>query len=663
MMEQQMRPARGRGRLSLAVRLSVLVLLAALLPLAVVVGIVTYLARGTLIDQGRTALGTDGGAKVSLLDAYMNERVQDVNALAQLPTAGVFVVCETQPVAPPALGCEIKATRALYHDSVQRALHIGMIRDANYDEWTMFDGRGTMLMSSSAQATAATVTPIPPADLQAVAQQQQTIISSVYYDSSAKRAYVNLYAPIQVSPDGQTKTYVGLLRARLFLDQVWTIVRKEQDLNGPGSYAFITDQNGIRIASSNSNELFTSVKQLDPTVAQQIAADKRFGGDGQVQQVNLPAVAASLQAQGDQDSFQSVADPAVGTQYQFVRVKMHGVPWSYFVLSPISTVTQVATDQVKFALLASVAVAIVAVLIGLIVGRRLTLPVQNSVADLEGAAVQLEMLASQQNQAAGEQHWVVDACQTGLDSVKYLSDAMHQASRRILDASNWLGSYWSRLTEEQARRTVQHLQELANYIEEAARRQQVSSERLGKAITVTRQVSDQLVGGAGAAEQSSMQLEQVVFDLKQVVGGRLRRGYSQADEMDDDELAAHEAPVRMGGPASGWNGAGMPAYGQDGGMMGAPMSGPYGGGGYGMPQQGYGSQPVPGRSMPNQMPFPNPPSVWGDLGEIRGPMSGGSNGAYGSPASNGAYGPPAGNGAYGPASRWGAEPDPRSGWR
>src|SRR5262249_39238947 len=159
----------------LTVRLSVLVLLAALLPLAVVVGIVTYVARGTLIDQGRTALTTDGGAKVTLLDAYMGERVQDVNAMAQLPTASVYIVCETAPVTPPSLGCNSNATRALYHDSVLRGLHIGIIRDANYDEWTLFDGHGNMLQSSDAQATASSETPVPPADLQAIAQQQQTI--------------------------------------------------------------------------------------------------------------------------------------------------------------------------------------------------------------------------------------------------------------------------------------------------------------------------------------------------------------------------------------------------------------------------------------------------------------------------------------------------------
>jgi hypothetical protein len=124
---------------------------------------------------------------------------------------------------------------------------------------------------------------------------------------------------------------------------------------------------------------------------------------------------------------------------------------------------------------------------------------------------------------------VVDACKTGLESVRYLSDAMNQAAKRIIDASNWFSEYWDRLTEDQARRTVQHLQELAHYVDEAARRQHASSDRLDKAITVTMQVSDQLVAGASAAAESAGQLEQVVGDLRHVVGG----GRSPMSEQGD----------------------------------------------------------------------------------------------------------------------------------
>ena len=47
-----------------------------------------------------------------------------------------------------------------------------------------------------------------------------------------------------------------------------------------------------------------------------------------------------------------------------MRIKLATVPWSYFVLSPISTVTQVATDQVKNSLIIAGVIAVLAILIG-----------------------------------------------------------------------------------------------------------------------------------------------------------------------------------------------------------------------------------------------------------------------------------------------------------
>jgi hypothetical protein len=249
--------------------------------------------------------------------------------------------------------------------------------------------------------------------------------------------------------------------------------------------------------------------------------------------------------------------------------------WSYFVLSPISTVTAVANNQLKTSLMIAAVIAVLAILLGLITGRRVARPVHAAADDLEGAAAALKMLASRQQSSAGEQQWVVDACKKGLDSVRYLCDAMNQAARRVFDASNWFSDYWDRLNEEQARRTVQHLLELARYIDEGARRQQESSDRLGKAITVTDQVSDQLASGATAAIQSAEQLEQVVSNLQRVVGGHRRSGpgpvsqglavYGEPFEASPSVAAAPyapqspwhgNAPSQTFADGSGYNGAG-----------------------------------------------------------------------------------------------------------
>jgi hypothetical protein len=628
--------------MSLPVRLSLLALFAALLPVAAVVGINTYLARGALIDQGRQAISTDANAKSALIDAYFTERLADGLTIAGVPTVAPYIVCATAGAqAPAALGCDKPAQIALYKDSMVRTVGAAAVRDKNYGAVSIFGARGQFLTSSDTKLTSATVVPPASADVAPVVQQGKQNISPVYYSPQDQHAYVYIYTPVTLeNPATQAKTVVGFTRGTLRLDYLWGIVGKEDGANGADSYAFITDNDGIRIASSKQNELFTAVKPLSSATQTEISSDKRFGSDTPVQQLDLPAIADSLDAGQTEQSFQSVASPDDKTEFQFVRIKLATLPWTYFVLSPISTVTQVATDQVKNSLLIAGVIAVLAILIGLISGSRLSRPVQASVEDLESAALQLHGLASRQEQSAGEQHWVVDACSTGLESVRYLSDAMHQAARRIIDASNWFGDYWNRLTEEQARRTVQHLQELAHYIDEAARRQQLSSERLGKAITVTRQVSDQLVAGAGAANQSAEQLEQVVHDLHRVVGGKARQmGYGDALDgaaLDDGQLMLPAGQYAMD-----------PGY-MDGAQYGTGAQ--YGQPAYGQPaygQQGY-SQPQPSgatsRGDQGRPRIPNPPSMWGD---------------YISPPSN--YG--AGNGRSNMPSQWGGQtPDGHSGW-
>lgn len=545
---------RQRRRLSLSVRLSLLVLLAALLPLAAVVGINDYLSRGTLISQGTTALTNDATAKASLIDTYLGERVADGQALANLPTAPAYLACVDSLALPPQQAAVVRQ-QALCDDpqfgqefdqgSNCRALNVGLSRGIinkvqYYKSWSLFDARGDwLLQSGSATCPTSGAAPTPKEDYTQV-MHDKSWISAVYYDPAGKYAYVNIYTPIV--PNSASTTVLGYLRATLKLDHIWDIVTGDSGDagNGAGSYAFITDENGIRIADTHTTDLFTSVMPLDANTAQVIASEKRYGTSSPVAVDSLPAVQHSLNSSASTDSFQGPDTSGSNVPFRFARIQLTNVTWSYFALSPLSTVTSVADSQIRISLLSAAVIAILAILFGLIFGRGTTRPVRASAAELEGAAASLKTLASRQQSSAGEQQWVVDACKTGLESVRYLSDAMNQAAKRIIDASNWFNEYWDRLTEEQARRTVSHLNELARYIDEAARRQQASSERMGKAINVTMQVSDQLVHGANAAIQSSEQLEQVVRDLRHVVGGA-----SPVSPLSDTEQRNALEPVEM----------------------------------------------------------------------------------------------------------------------
>ncbi len=626
MARSKVRKRERARRLPLSARLSLLVLFAAILPLAAVVGINDTLARATLEQQGRAALTTDAQAKASLVEEYLHERVLDGQAITTLPTTSAFLICAelpemsaTQAAALAPLATQLDCTTQeslLYGPSNCRGLEVGVKRDPNYTVWTLYDAHGDALLSSKddneTQCPAKHISAVPSSVLSQVMPAAASWISPVYSDAARQNAYIDVYTSVTLAPvtNNQLQTVVGFIRATLNLNYVNGLVQGEAGADGAGSYAFITDSTGIRIADSNRSELFTSIMQLSSTTEQQISSTNRFGTDTQIQQDLLPSVASSLQSPKDPDSFQSAAVPGSSTLYQFVRVNINlvntltnsAIPigWSYFVLSPISTVTAVANNQIKTSLLIAAVIAVLAILLGLIIGSQVARPVHAATSDLEEAAAALKMLASRQQSSAGEQQWVVDACKTGLDSVSYLSDAMNQAARRVVDASNWFSEYWDRLTEEQARRTVQHLLELARYIDEAARRQQASNDRLGKAITVTDQVSDQLVTGAAAASESADQLEQVVSNLQRVVGGRRRQPALPTDQFDQSEQFASQAMPTQLPPA--------PYQGQQSRRLEAPV--PTGAGAPRAPQAPWNT------SRPSQT-FDNPDNGYGYNGQPR----------------------------------------------
>ena len=167
---------------------------------------------------------------------------------------------------------------------------------------------------------------------------------------------------------------------------------------------------------------------------------------------------------------------------------------------------------------------------------------------------------------------------------------------------------------------------------------------MDKAITVTQQVSDQLVSGASAANRSAGQLEMVVDDLQRVVGGRAQ---------------LHAIPLAAGAPHGSPNGrapqpAGQMAPGRQAGgqsrQMGGPM-GPIGGQMMGAPQA-----PVHFGQMGGQGPMGpmGPMGPASQMGGQMGPMSGppprrGPASRF--PNSPSQYGAPDGFNGYPPAGR------------
>ncbi len=489
-----------RRRFSLSVRFSVLLVIAAIVPLLITLVISELQARPALIAQANTAMASDVKTRVQLIDTYFNERMLDAQTLGQVPSVQTFLAAQ-----PGSIGYQSLAIHATY------ALGAGAFRDKHYTTWSMFDPQGNLRLFYPTKPALHGKTIVPQEDLQAV-QAGKTFISPVYYSPATHEASVNIYSPIV---DATTHTFLGFIRADLKLDYIWNIVHDDIH-NGQGSYAFILNNEGVRIADSSSNNLFTSVQHLTATQQQLISQEQRYGSTEAVPVITDRALASKLNL-GTPTAFQT-QPTGKNEPFQVAAQATSVVPWTYFALSPVNTVTAVANNQLFFTLLIAFAILVLAALGGLILGRRVTQPILDSVDSLRNSSQALSALATRQRDASAEQMWVVDSSQVGLQSVQYYTEATQVATNQLKDISKELAQNWHAMDERRVYALLERIVAATQYIEQAAQYQHTSNQKLSTALKVATQVTEQLALGATSATDAATQLEQVVKQLRYVVG-------------------------------------------------------------------------------------------------------------------------------------------------
>jgi len=483
---------------------------AAIIPLVLTLAFTYLVTRPALIDQYTTAMQSDASTRVQLINNYLAERFGDAKTLAHVPSIEAFLLLS--PTATPA-----EVADATVHATY--GLAAGRVKDKNYELWALFDLQGNPMLAYPPQQVANEV--ISAQELTRVASGN-TFISPVFYSSDTKKASVHIYVPItnqDILPPGTNANMIGFARATLNIDYIWNnIVQKDQGNNGAGSYAFILDENGVRIADTNANERFTSVAPLAPAIQQQITQEARFGTHADVPVKADTNLAQHLHNRNTTASFQE--QPAGRNEdFQVVRQATDAtlVPWNYFVLSPIKAVTSLATQELLTILLVAVVASVIVAFIGLLAGRGLTRPIMRAVGSLQNNSQALTALATNQQDAATEQVWVVESSQTGLESVQYYTEAAKLAIQRLHALTAQLIWSWNEGNPTHVAQTLEQISGTTKYLEQATNYQEASNEKLATALKVTTQVTEQLHNGTTAATQAATELEVVVGELRHVV--------------------------------------------------------------------------------------------------------------------------------------------------
>lgn len=501
MAKRELAPRRRR-RLSLSFRISVWLMFAALFPLIITVASSELQSRPSLINQANIAMESDVSTRVQLIDTYFTERLLDAATLTQVPTVQAFLALSPEKETKDLI------TRTGY------TLAAGIFRDKNYSVWSLFDAHDRLRLYYPSKPQPHGLNLVPPEDLQTVLSGKE-FITPVYFDPQTGKASVDIYAPVALSAPPKL---LGFMRATLRMDYVWNIVKNDLGANGAGSYAFILDQNGVRIADTDSSRLFTAIAPLAPETQQAISSEQRYGGSSTVPVLADKAI-TDLENNRHAPTTLPMTPAGQNQTFQVTWHKTSVLPWTYFVLSPLSTVTAVADKQLFITIIVAAVVLFFAMLGGFWLGRQITRPIRNSVDYLHRNSEALNTLATRQASAATEQTWVVDSSQMGLQSVQYYTNATSSAAHQMNQMGTELEQRWHQLDIQTVSQALGQMITASQYIEKAAEHQTSSNQKLATAIKVTTQVTEQLAMGATSAADTATQLEDVVGQLENVVGG------------------------------------------------------------------------------------------------------------------------------------------------
>ncbi len=493
----------------LSMYIPLLLACAVIFPLLITIISSEILSRPALIKQGSAAMEADAQARIQLIDAYFVERLIDIQTVSQFTSVENFL-----------LGYPNSQNEAL--DELVSAQH----RDAaNYMNWSLFDAQGRLVLSYPTSPQLHGRYFILPEDFAQMQHASKVLISDVFYDATGNKASVDLYTRVITN----NFHVLGYVRASLGLYHIWDIVNNETGESGPGSYAFILDENGVRIAYTNPDTsgltrpaaLFRAVAPLSPTFAQRVANENLYGNSKMPVTALPDSTLAAMQNSSSLSSTFQITPTDQKQSFQAARYRSQVVPWMYVILKPLDQVTSIADQQLQSTILIGIIVLILALLVGLTIARRITRPILRSVTFLLGSSQLLKTFSNQEHVIVKEQSWMVEASRVGLQTVRYYTRANSVAADKLQEICDGLLNSSRYLDPQQVKQAVKELLEAALYIKQATRYQDDTNEKLAAAIRVTTMATDQLTVGAKSAEEAAIQLEGVVDQLRALVGSEV----------------------------------------------------------------------------------------------------------------------------------------------
>lgn len=345
----------------IGIKLTIAFLVLALVPLIMITFFVNSVSRVALLNQGAVGLQSIGISTSERLDAELSEQREFIRVIGLLPDLVRF----TQ-----------NPNDATLREPAQRVLTAAAEKASDYDSVAIINREGRVVLSSSA-ADVGTDLKFRPYFTEALKGESYISDPSVSVVSNQPAIFYS--APIK----DDRGNVLGVVRSRLNLDGLWTLVEKDNGIAGTGSYSMLLDENGIRLADSSSKGnrttiqetlLFRAIAPLPAQVEKTLIDEQRFGKTSQngVQVVPVPEIAQHV-ASGDKSVFTTRSD-LNNTLNQAVIASLSNKPWRYVITAPTATYTAPADSVTQFGQVAAIILGIVAIGLGILLSRTITRP-------------------------------------------------------------------------------------------------------------------------------------------------------------------------------------------------------------------------------------------------------------------------------------------------
>jgi C4-dicarboxylate-specific signal transduction histidine kinase len=346
-------------------------LVVGVVPIALVSIVSIQQTRRDLTDLGVTNIQQRSTSTAAALDAYLQNRLEDIVLVGRLPDVLRFAA----------------AGDLALRDAARDALKAAAARSAEYESVAIVDLTGRIVAASVVTDEGTDVkfrqyfiTP---------STTGQSYISDPSYSVITNKPALFFSAPVK-SANG---TVVAVVRSRLNLTAIWGVVEADANSVGTGAHSFLLDDYGIRLAVSETKGhrdqaeslIYKPIAPIAPDVATKLAADKRFGTLTPDKLVidPLPSLKSALDPLKSGYTPFSYGASGVGVgEQRGVATRLAAKPWAYVLAVPLATYTKAADD----ATFNAASVVAIGLLLSFIVGIFLTRSLVRPLRQLVGVA-------------------------------------------------------------------------------------------------------------------------------------------------------------------------------------------------------------------------------------------------------------------------------------